>query len=597
MCGISGFIGQTEKCLMTRQMLLQHIARRGPDGEGYVSGEFYVLAHTRLAIIDLSSAAAQPFESTCGKFAIVFNGEILNYKELKKTLLQDHGVEFRSSGDTEVLLALIIKVGLEKALSLIEGFFSFTFIDKDLKRAFIVRDHLGVKPLYYSTLDSGLYFSSSLYTFSAIGKDAYYDHQSIANYLVDGFFCSPSTPISSVKKLNPGSYLVVDMAGKVLEQRCYYDVVSEVHLKQPNIVAAVKKAAHLRKEADVDVALLLSAGIDSSLLAHIYGNMYDQNLTAYTVDFDGHDEGAASKTASKAGLSHEVIKFNERIADMAYVNFSDIYDEPLADISAFPTFLVYKELAKKGKVAVGGDGGDELFIGYKRYALLRKYLKYTAFLNFIPSFLVSGILSAVTKIFPRRSYHIKRLRHLICSSDGTKLSALSCIFLPDEVCGYQTRYQGGSLKDCVVSDIRYYLPDDIFFKVDRASMYCGVEAREPLASKMLVNGVMDRIDKYYDQGGLKIELKRMLFSFDADYNVGAKRGFSYDINLWAKENYSHVSINECKEFLCQRNLSYLISPKVWGDLEKMRCPDSFIKLYSLMALVGWMRHWEKLCEK
>jgi asparagine synthase (glutamine-hydrolysing) len=597
MCGISGFIGQAENCLMSRQDLLQHIARRGPDGEGCVSGDFYVLAHTRLAIIDLSSAAAQPFESTCGKFAIIFNGEILNYKKLKKTLLQEHGVAFRSSGDTEVLLALIVKLGLEKALNLIEGFFSFAFIDKDMRRAFIVRDHLGVKPLYYSTLESGLYFSSSLYTFSAIAKKADYDQQSIANYLVDGFFRAPSTPISTVKKLNPGSYLVVDMNGKVLEQRCYYDVLSEADLKKTHVGAAVKKAASLRKEADVDVALLLSAGVDSSLLAHVYGEMPDQNLTAYTVDFDGHDEKTARKTASKAGLSHEVINFNEKFADMACFNFSEVYDEPLADVSALPTFLVFKELSKKGKVAIGGDGGDELFIGYKRYALLRKYLRCAALLNFIPSFLINAALSTAAKIFPSRSYHFKRLRHLICSNDTTKLSALSCIFLPSEVCGYQTRYQGVSLKDCVVSDIRYYLPDDIFFKVDRASMYCGVEAREPLASKTLVNGIKDRIDKYYRQGVLKIELKEMLFSYDAGYNVGAKRGFSYDINLWAKENYSFSAINDCKKFLCQRGMSYLISPKVWCDLKNKQCSDSFIKLYSLMALVGWMRHWEKLCEK
>lgn len=597
MCGISGFIGQAEKCLISRQELLQHIARRGPDGKGCISGDFYVLAHTRLAIIDLSSAAAQPFESTCGKFAIIFNGEILNYKELKRNLLQDHGVVFRSSGDTEVLLALIIKLGLEKALNLVEGFFSFAFIDKDMQRAFIVRDHLGVKPLYYSALESGLYFSSSLYTFSAIIRKADYDQQSIVNYLVDGFFRAPSTPISTVKKLNPGSYLVVDMNGKVLEQRCYYDVLSESHLRKNHAVTAVKKAASLRKEADVDVALLLSAGVDSSLLAHIYGEMHDQNLTAYTVDFDGHDEKTAKRTASKAGLSHEVIKFDEKVSDMACFNYAEIYDEPLADVSAFPTFLVFKELSKKRKVAVGGDGGDELFIGYKRYALLRKYLRYAALLDFVPSFLINKVLSTAVNIFPSRSYHFKRLRHLMCSKDTTKLSALSCIFLPDEVRGYQTRYQGGSLKDCVLSDVRYYLPDDIFFKVDRASMYCGVEAREPLASKTLVNGIADRIEKYYNQGVLKIELKEMLFSYDAGYSVGTKRGFSYDIGLWAKGNYSYSAINDCKQFLRQRDLSDLISPKVWCDLENKHCPDSFIKLYSLMVLVGWMRHWEKLCEK
>jgi len=594
MCGISGFVGRTETCVLDREGMLKHIARRGPDGSGHQVGGFYILAHTRLAIIDLSVAAAQPFQSACGRYVLIFNGEIFNYKQLKSLLVDKYGIDYRSAGDTEVLLELLINEGIYKTLELVEGFFSFCFVDSFREQVFLARDHLGVKPLYYTSTQDGFYFSSSMYTLSTVVSAAFsYDREAIASYLVDGFFCSPRTPICSVKKLEPGTFLELDSAGEIVRRQRYFDLQVEASKEQPDSVKAILESASLRRVSDVDIALLLSSGVDSTLLAHIYGGAPSISVKAYTVDFDGSDERVARSTAYKAGIKHSILDFDKKYQELGGVDFSNVYDEPFADISSLPTFLIYKSLSHDRKVAIGGDGGDEIYLGYKRYSFLRKYSKYSKFIDMCPKFLLRGGFFVAIKIFRNKAFHLKRLRHLFIADKSNKLSALNCVFLPDEVSGYLSRYRGSSLKDCVVSDLQYYLPDDIFFKVDRASMHWGVEAREPLASKGLVRGLFARIEQFNLDGVSKKCLKKMLLSYDPEYSSTAKRGFSFDISLWAESNYSADSVRRYKLFLEQRGLGEVISSNAWRSLN-VSCSDSYLKLYSLASLVGWMAFWEQL---
>ena len=596
MCGISGFLGNRGCCSLSVDQFSRYIARRGPDGIGYSGGDYFILVHTRLAIIDLSEGADQPFISTCGKYHIVFNGEIFNYKALRAELEERFGVVFRTESDTEVFLNLLILEGIEVSLSKVEGFFSFCFTDTINNRSYLARDHIGVKPLYYLKNNDGFYFSSSLYTFSPLFKGGYfYNKEAVSNYLVDGFFRSPYTPLADVSKLSPGHYLEIDNIGQIVSLNKYFDINKLICCSSNDVYGSIELSAMMRTVADVPVSILLSSGIDSSLLSYIYGNK-GVVLDSYTVDFDGKDSEVAGETSIDNSFNHTVIEFSsDSFSKYSTEVMSEVYDEPFSDISSFPTFLIYEKLSKYSKVAIGGDGGDELFLGYKRYILLRKLNKIVKFSDILPIRLIKVFFYFLQYLFPKKKYHLKRLRYFFTNSNNTRLSALNCIFLPDEVFHYGSRYAGAKMQDCVLSDIAYYLPDDIFFKVDRASMYFGVEAREPLASKELIRGLNGRIESFLKNGIAKSILKDRLIHFKNSFPLMKKRGFSYNIELWAKLNVDDDSIKSSLKFLDDRGLRDIIDNNCLERLNGNN-PDTHIKMYSILSLVKWISHWEKLCE-
>lgn len=591
MCGISGFIGQMGQCKLSEEDFLRHIRNRGPDGEGCLKGGWFTVAHTRLSIIDLSDQAAQPFMSECQNYIIVFNGEVFNYQEIRHSLETTYGVKFRTTSDTEVLLYSLIYRGLLATLNDVEGFFSFCFIDLIKKRAILARDHIGVKPLYYASLPEGIYFSSSMYTLAkAVKGCSSYNKEAIAGYLVDGFFRSPDTAIQKVHKLRPGMYIEIDMDGSIVSEKEFFSIEEEFFNHGETTDRDIKEVAALRTVSDVPIGLLLSTGVDSSLLSYLYGHS-GVDMKAFTVNFG--DEEKAIDIVRFNKNEHELLPFDSCVFDDVTVEkLSKVYDEPFSDISSTPTLFIFSQVSKYNKVAIGGDGADEIFLGYKRYLYHQNLMRLNVLLSWVPALVKKLVLNLDWKLFRKYSYRMKRLSFFLTASRNLKLAALNSIFLPNEVFGYKTRYQDDSLASCVLSDLKYYLPDDIFFKVDRASMYAGVEAREPLASRRLLKGGRARIEAFQKNGEAKPLLKQMIKDFNPLHSFGRKKGFSYDISIWAKKHYGKEEVSKVISNLENKGLLEIVDQKVLKQLY-VENSDSYLKMYALISLLTWIDRWEE----
>ena len=551
------------------------LAHRGPDDAGvfFDFKQGVGLGHTRLAIIDLSSEAKQPMGNSSGSVWVTFNGEIYNYRELRQELICK-GHQFRTNSDTEVILRSYEQWGIG-CISRFRGMFAFVLWDASRKKLFLVRDRLGVKPLYYYWDGHLLLFASELKALRAyreFKRDL--NPESLALYLRFGYVPSPKCIYANTHKVRPGCYMEVS-ADSSLSEVCYWNLFefsetpviekSEAEIEQ-ELLSILCEAFSYRLVSDVPVGIFLSGGIDSSLVAAVLKCEVGKSLQTFTVGFDEVDTDEsfwARAVARHLGTEHIEVRCSLQEAIDIVPKLSEIYDEPFSDNSAIPTYLVCKTAREHVKVALSGDGGDEFFCGYNFY---REYNSFWEKISSIP--IARTMLSRVgrpgykafgtrffnlfCRFFPHKNAYslsdkINKWTSIITAPNFLEAHVLSHSIWSHEQLKHLSpdlqanipfndfpKLDNNPLPVMMLFDAKIYLPDDLLVKVDRASMSVGLEAREPLLDHKLVEYALSLPLRYkYSNGTTKYILKRILYKYlPKDLVDRPKMGFGAPIEHW-----------------------------------------------------------------
>lgn len=533
MCGIAGFWdarqrydGATLDDLARR--MADTLYRRGPDGEGVwvdpAAG--LALAHRRLAIIDLTPGGAQPMTSASGRFVVTYNGEIYNYAPLRAELTE-LGCRFQTQSDTEVMLAAFETWGIESALARFIGMFAVALWDRRDRRLVLIRDRMGVKPLYWGSVGGVLFFGSQPKAFrphpawrGEIDRDA------IAACLAFNYIPAPLSVWRGVRALRPGHLVEIDADGRS-EERCYWDVraiaargpdralAGDPTAAEDELDALLSDAVKWRLVSDVPVGAFLSGGIDSSTVVAQMQRHTTRPVRTFTIGFAeaNYDEAAdARAVAQHLRTDHTELTVTPREARDVIPELPDFYDEPFADSSAIPTFLVSRLARSAVTVSLSGDGGDEAFAGYTRFDVIQRL---GPMLDIAPRALRCGLGRAITLLSPEAWNRVSgllprslrprlagdrahKLAHLLSLRDGDDFydgmqrmwlvpptmpaaAKMPCLASVDGWIGRDQRLARMQLSDMIA-----YLPDDIMVKVDRASMAVSLESREPLLDHRVI---------------------------------------------------------------------------------------------------------------
>ena len=530
MCGIAGFL-ELERRPGTQELeaiagaMAAKLAHRGPDARGiFVDADAGIgFGHTRLSIIDLSPAGAQPMTSSCGRYVITYNGEIYSSDELKPEL-EALGHRFRGHSDTEVIIEAIAEWGLRATVERLIGMFAFAVWDRKDRRLSLVRDRLGIKPLYWGRQNGRIVFASELKAFEVLPNwRPELNHDALVSYLRFAYVPSPHSIYRGINKLEPGRAVTIEADGKA-ETWAYWSLgdVAERGKQAPFDVsdeeaanafeALLGDAVQRRLVSDVPLGAFLSGGIDSSTIAAMMRVRSNAAVRTYSIGFaeNGYDEAPHAKSVARyLGTEHTELYVSPREAHDAIPELPRIYDEPFADSSQVPTYLLSKLTREHVTVALSGDGGDELFAGYTRHRFAQP-------LACLPETLGRGLACGLSlagpslwdrvfSVLPARrrpslagDKMLKTASMLREGGKGAYCSLVSAWDRPESIAklGRESR---GPIFDPAVAvalpdaldrmqylDTLTYLPDDILTKVDRASMAVALEVRVPILDHRVV---------------------------------------------------------------------------------------------------------------
>jgi asparagine synthase (glutamine-hydrolysing) len=518
MCGICGFFDRQDDSSRTEAELVamgETIRHRGPDSHGSTVHRGVGLHSRRLKIIDLEGGD-QPIFSEDGKVAVVYNGEIFNFQELRSDL-QAKGYRFRTKTDTEVLVYLYQEYGADGMLPRLNGFFAFALHDRAEHRVLVARDRLGVKPLYYAETQRGLVFGSELKTLQAEGSlDQSVDPTALVDFLALRYIPAPKTIFSAARKLPAGHYLLYN--GRHLQLEQWWDL-PEFGTRQGSPAALADELWELLKDSvrcrlisDVPLGAFLSGGLDSSAVVTAMHQLQGKDVTAVSIGFENWDQSElhhAEKVAANLGITHISDVLQPQVVSLVEP-LAYFFDEPFADPSAIPTYLLAKRTRQEVTVALSGDGGDECYAGYRRYRFDQMENQVRGWL---PGPLFRGIFSLAGKVYPKADFLPQPLRARSTlqnlGRDPLQAYVRSVGHLPveevrrllrpeiraqvegyDPVENFRSWFERAPVRD-PLSRVQYldfhtYLPDYIMCKTDRATMAHSLEAREPLLDYRLV---------------------------------------------------------------------------------------------------------------
>jgi len=641
MCGIAGFLDHSPNGISYNlSEVATHMAEtmyfRGPDHGGVWTDQRngLALSHRRLAVIDLSPSGHQPMHSADKRYVIVYNGEIYNFLELKKTL-GDMGHSFSGASDTEVLLKACEVWGVKKAIEQCIGMFAFGLWDREEKILTLGRDRLGIKPLYWAHFENVFIFGSELKALRTHPRfNPSLDLRTVATYLRLGYIPSPHSIYKNVYKLEPGCLLTLRPSQQPLIEK-YWDLraVAIRNTRNPwylddqetlnQFENLLGEAVRQRLIADVPLGAFLSGGIDSSTVVALMQKFSDHPVQTFTIGFqetDTDESPHAKKIAAHLGTNHQEFIIEPHHIFHILPKLADWYDEPFSDISQIPTFLVSKMTRQEVTVALSGDGGDELFAGYNRYFKLSQRLHR---LGKVPPALrpvLSSIVgiphlllnSSLASLPPQLIKLIKKLR--------TLSQTLGCDTIEDQYRQLISRWENplellpdateeslsihsdqtlaDDFKDPITRmqycDMMTHLPDDILAKVDRASMAVSLEVRVPILDHRIVEfawslpGHMKIRD-----GKSKWLLRQLLYKYvPADLLERPKMGFSIPMGPWLRG-----PLREWAEDLLSENAlkkSGLFNPvpirKRWQE-HLSGTHDRTRSLWTIIMFQTWLDRW------
>ncbi|MFC1773032.1 asparagine synthase (glutamine-hydrolyzing) [Pseudomonadota bacterium] len=590
MCGISGFIqrGQKhERLCATATAMAAAMEHRGPDGSGVWADEAagIALSHRRLSIQDLSPAGHQPMESACGRFVITFNGEVYNFRPLSAEL-QAAGHSFRGHSDTEVMLAAIREWGLDEALRRMQGMFAFGLWDRELRTLTLVRDRVGKKPLYYGWFGDAFLFGSELKALRQHpGFRPEIDRDALGTFIQYSWIPSPYSIFRQVKKLPPGSYVVVSPDGgwDATQPEIYWSAkeVAERGEREPfggslteatdALEALLKDATAERMIADVSLGAMLSGGFDSTLIVAMMQSVNAAPVKTFSIGFHEaeYNEATHAKAISEyLGTDHTELYVSSQEAMQVIPDLPKLYDEPFADASQIPTFLVSRLAHNDVTVALTGDGGDELFAGYTRYpSALKNWKKLQKISPFARRFgyragqlLLDngwGILESIStsdRGWPAKAGKaLAKMQRKIERWQATDpMDMFACMTVHDAT---SSRFVPGArqlqtvlnhrsdwpqlrepLQTMMYLDLMGFMTDDILVKVDRASMGVSLEVRSPLLDHRIVEFAWSLpMSLRIGPGGGKQVVRELLSRYvPREMTDRPKAGFNVPVGEWLR---------------------------------------------------------------
>ena len=555
MCGIVGAISNDRNNINT---MLDCIHHRGPDGYGTYhdynfKNKFHIqFGHKRLEIIDLSENASQPFLTLNESYVITFNGEIYNYKDLKKKYLNE--LTFKSESDTEVIIELYRKFGV-KSFAWLKGMFAFAIYDKTINSVFLVRDSLGIKPLYFYSNDKELYFSSEIKSLKSLKKvDLSICNDSICEFLLNGFVYEPNTGFKNINKVFPGSFIEFSLNNKITSKKEKYWIPSKknnISNKNSikNLLDLINKEYKNHLVSDVPIGLFYSGGIDSSVLLALG----DKTTTPYFIDSpakNNKDLIYANLIADKLKKKFKILHFNKSSKNADEILKSIKYvakhsEELMADF----TFTVSDEISKRAKknghkVMLSGMGGDEMFLGYPRYKLVYYERIYKLFNVFLKPILYkfnffSKKIERFNSFFEKKEF-VLRYSNLIGYFNEKDLKKIIKGFDTKQIEKYVLKLDNfidpyrnySKTKQAQILDLYGFLSHN-FMVADKSSMLSGVEIRVPLATPEIFNFNLSLKTKYFiNLFNQKIPLLKILETvLPLKYFNRPKQGFNPDLDF------------------------------------------------------------------
>jgi asparagine synthase (glutamine-hydrolysing) len=626
MCGVLGWIDPAltdrEAAIGMAEPALSCLRNRGPDDQRFEWGPGWLLGHTRLAIIDLSQRSSQPMTDGHGLW-LVYNGEIYNFRELRAQL-EAVGCRFTSDGDAEVLLHALKHWGLA-CLERLRGMFAFALVDVKRRELVLARDRYGVKPLAYEAHGAGIRFASDLNALRSLpDASRAVDPESAYLYMALGYIPAPHTIHRGVRKVKPGHYVRVRWSnGGVDDVRelPYWSMQSSQDNGHPADVIngdylteferRVAGAVRCRLVSDVPVGTLLSGGIDSTLVTSFSRELAGYPLPSFTMGFDdaGFDEAPFARAIAKElGSSHHEFQMRDADVEAVWSDMWSVYDEPFADSSAVPTLLLSRHVARNVKVALTGDGGDEVGCGYEWHQALNR-------LDPLGTACGDGMTESRAERMARffKWHRIPQGRSIdragIWSALRTGLSdeMLGVLPLADPLTNkplseYFREWSRdlADVDDCFTwageMDLLTYVPDDLMVKADRASMSVGLELRSPLLDHeltawLLRSPVAARFD--HESSVTKVLPRRLLESRMSGTGLNRpKQGFTPPLMRWLKGRLAGQGADAVKR-LESGELDPIVLPRKcssWLDCDPALQNETNDFLWRIICFSEWSKH-------
>ena len=559
MCGLAGLFlpNNTAPFDANLDAMLGVMGHRGPDGEGrFISPDRrYQAGFLRLAIIDLETGDQPLVEATSDR-VLMGNGEIYNYRELRT---EESAYPYKTSGDMEVILPLAARHG-DDFVDRLNGMFALALYDHGTHRLTLVRDRLGVKPLYWAVLPGGgVIFASEIKAIFASGLiNPTVDDGSVSQYLAHGYVPAPTTLYAGIQKLSPGHMMTVNAEGAIEHKRYWRaaparDLPETAREIEDHLIGLLEDSVRLQLRSDVPIAALLSGGIDSGLMVAMAAHASSTPINTYTVSFEGaaFDEAPlAESVAKRYGTRHTRLAVSSGSVANYLPRLAWLTDEPLNDAAMLPNFLIEEELGRHMKVVLNGTGGDELFAGYGRYFQLPVEARYLG----LPDWLRRGLVDPTARtLSPMRAWQFRRAKKFDHDRGGY-IHDHSTHFPPPvrDLLGNrqpapapaQARYAaeysgdfGGPAQTAgLYADLCTYLPDDLLTLLDRTSMAASVEGRVPFLDHRLVEAALAVPPEIRTPGGQQKGLERnMAARYLPDAVLCApKQGFASPVPAWLK---------------------------------------------------------------
>lgn len=620
MCGIAGIVNVTGEPVRPERLrsMTDILAHRGPDGEGIITRGPVGLGHRRLAIIDLATGD-QPMLNEKESVWLVFNGEIYNFRELRREL-EASGYAFRTASDTEVVLRAYEAYGVE-CLGRLRGMFAFALWDGRLRRLFLARDRVGIKPLVYSWDGRCLRFASELKAIlqdPAVRREM--DWEALRDYLVFHYIPSPRTIFRTIRKLPPASFLVLDLGrGEPVVSR-YWDLrfAPASNRDEAGWFEGLRwhlgDAVRSHLVSDVPIGAFLSGGLDSSTVVALMAQAAKGRVRTFSIGFDQADFDElnyARSVAHRYGTDHyEFVVKPDALEVLPRLAWQ--FDEPFADSSALPTYYLSKITREHVTVALSGDGGDENFAGYRRYAQAKAFHDR---LDYLPGLLLRALCRGAARLGPPaarghgylellgsgpidRYFRIttyqrsETLRRLLTAEAQVQVSP-EVTPTPFRRLADECR-TADYLSNLQYLDVRTYLPDDILTKVDRASMLVSLEARVPLLDHVLMEyvGTIPTHLKFREGTGKAILKRVMATDLPTEVLGRQKMGFGVPLETWFRWELAGY----IREVLLDRRVTErgVFEPRAVTRLVEEHQGgrrDRSSQIWSLLCFEEWARRW------
>ncbi len=620
MCGIVGiyhFKTNTKALYQSKlERGLSTLSQRGPDYQALYMDDKVGLAHARLSIIDTSPDAHQPMSDSSGRYTIVYNGEFYNYKEEKKRL-ESKGVHFRSHSDTEVLLQMYIAYGKD-FIQRVNGCFALSIYDKDDDQLFIARDRFGIKPLYLKTTSEYLLFASEVKALMPFENQPTINTEALHQYFRFNYVPTHQTAIEGIRKLKPGT--CIHIVNNQIEEQTYYKIPYTGNYANLSYADAQRKLFDLTESAvtkrlvsDVPIGTFLSGGIDSSVISTLASRHKDE-LNTFSIGYEDEplfDETRyAELVARKIQSHHHTFRLKNKDLFEHLFEFLDYFDEPFADSSALPVYILSQKTAQHVKVALSGDGADEVFSGYNKhlahYLALNPSIKEKIIKN------IGGLAR-----FPAQSRNTKwgnlfrqinKFSKGLNSSDKERyLSWLSInnraysdellidTLSDDAIISYEdllTRNIGHDFNDILYSDMQFLLPNDMLNKVDKMSMANSLEVRTPFLDYEIVNFAFALQSDFKIQPKIKKRIVQDCFRslLPSELYNRPKHGFEVPLLHWFRNDlqaYIFDKLLEKNKIEQQNILNYRVIKQLQNQLNSSNPGDSVASVWAVMVFQYW----------